>query len=86
VISVRGGAEHTVSTVSSVRHQGSRSESKQPPPTDDVRHNKHRPDLASPCSIGQASLTAADDADGADANAALKGRVSSYSTRGDLGL
>ena len=34
-----------------------------------------RPDLIGPCSIGQASVTAADDADGADANAAFCARV-----------
>jgi hypothetical protein len=53
------------------RQQGSRSRSKQPQPANDVRDNKYRPDLVSPCSIGQASVTAADDAEGADANAAL---------------
>jgi len=33
------------------------------------RDNKYRPDLIGPCSIGQAFVTAADDADDADANA-----------------
>jgi hypothetical protein len=71
MIKVTTSAEHTVSTVSSVRHQGSRSGSKQPPPADDVPDNKYRPGLVSPCSIREASVTAADDADGADANAAF---------------
>jgi hypothetical protein len=61
----------TVSTVSSVR-QGSRWGSKQPQPASDVRNNEYRPDLVSPCSIGQASMAAADDTDGTDANAALR--------------
>jgi hypothetical protein len=61
----------TVSTVSSVR-QGSRLGSKQPQPASDVRNNEYRPDLVSPCSIGQASMAAADDTDGTDANAALR--------------
>src|SRR5262249_38782926 len=65
-------AEYIVSTVSSVCHQRSRSDSKQPQRADDVRHNKYRPDLVSPCPIGQASVTAADNADGADANAAFR--------------
>jgi hypothetical protein len=63
-------AEHTVSTVSRVCHQGSRSESKHPQPTDDVRQEISlgfgRPVL----DVGP-SVTAADDADGADANAAF---------------
>jgi hypothetical protein len=71
MISVSTSAEPTVSTVSSVRDQGSRSGLKRPQTEDDVRDNKYRPDLVSPCSIGQASVTAADDADGADANAAF---------------
>jgi len=71
MISVSTSAEHTVSTVSSVRHQGSRSGSKQPPQPADVCDNKYRQDLVDPCPIGQVSATAADDADGADANAAL---------------
>jgi hypothetical protein len=37
---------------------------------DDVRDNKYRLDLVGPCSIGQTSVTAADDADGADAKSA----------------
>jgi hypothetical protein len=38
-----------------------------------VRENKYRRELVvGPCSIGQASVTAADDADGADANAAFR--------------
>jgi hypothetical protein len=65
-------AEHTVSTVRIVCHQGSRSESKQPQPTDDVRDNKYRSDLVGPCSMSGASAAAADDADGADANAAFR--------------
>ena len=68
MISVSTSAEHTVSTVSSVRDQGSRPASKQLQPPDDDRDNKYRPDS---CSIEQASVTAADDADGADANAAF---------------
>jgi len=75
MISVSTSAEYIVSTVSSVCHQGSRSDSKQPQPADDIRDNKYRHDLVSPCSIGQASATAADDADGADANAAFCGNV-----------
>src|SRR5262245_39059788 len=71
MISVSTTAEHTVSTVSSVRHQGSLSGSKQPPSANDVRDNKYRSDLVGPRAIGQASVTAADDADGADANVAL---------------
>jgi hypothetical protein len=69
-ISVSTLTEHTVSTVSSVRHQGSRSGAKQPQPADDVRDD---PDLVGLCSVGQASVTAADDADGADGNAAFFG-------------
>jgi hypothetical protein len=57
VISMRTGGEHTVSTVSSVRDQGSRSGLKQSPP------------------IGRASVTAADDADGADAKRRLLCRI-----------
>jgi hypothetical protein len=64
-------AEHTVSTVSSVCHQGSRSGSKQAQPTDDVRDNKYRSELVGPCSMSGACAAAADDADGADANAGL---------------
>jgi hypothetical protein len=52
MISMSTSAEHTVSTVSSVRHQGSGSGSKQPQPADDIRDHKYRPDLVSPCSIG----------------------------------
>src|SRR5262249_23694508 len=44
VISVSTSAEHTVSTVSSVRHIGSGSGSKRPQPADDVCDNKYRPD------------------------------------------
>jgi hypothetical protein len=61
----------TVSTVRSVR-QGSRLGSKQPQPAGDVRDNKYCPDLVTPCSVGQASMAAADDTDGTDANAALR--------------
>jgi len=71
VIKIRTTFANTVSTVSSVRHQGSRLGSKQPQPADPVRDDKYRPVLVSPCSIGQASVTAADDAHGADANAAF---------------
>jgi hypothetical protein len=70
MISVSTLTEHTVSTVSSVRDQGSRPASKQLQPRNDDRDNKYRPDS---CSIEQASVTAADDADGADANAAFCG-------------
>jgi hypothetical protein len=63
VISVSTSAEHTVSTVSSVRHQGSRSGSKRPQTADDLRVYNYRSDLVSPCSIGQASFAAADDAE-----------------------
>ena len=38
---------------------------------DAVRDNKYGPDLIVPCSAGQASVAAADDADGAEANAAF---------------
>jgi len=72
MISVSTSAEPTVSTVSSVRRQGSQSGSNQPQPANHVRDNKYRPDLVSPCSIGQASVRGADDADGADAKAALR--------------
>jgi hypothetical protein len=71
VIRMRTTFTSTVSAVSIVRHQGSRSGSKQPQPADDVRDNKYRPDLVGPGSIRHASVTAADDADGADANAAF---------------
>ena len=69
MITVSTVTEHIVGTVSSVRHQGSRSRAKQPQPADDVRDDKYPPDLVGLCSIGQASVTAADDADGADGNA-----------------
>jgi hypothetical protein len=36
------------------------------------KRNRRHTDLVSSCSIGQASATAADDADGADANPALR--------------
>jgi hypothetical protein len=71
MINVSTSAEHTVSTVSSVCHQGSRSESKQPQPTDEVRGKKYRSDLVGPCSMFGPSVTAADDADGADAKPAF---------------
>ena len=71
MISVSTSAELTVSTVSDVRDQGSRPASKQPQPADDDRDNKYRPDLVSPYAIGQGSVSAADHADGADANAAF---------------
>jgi hypothetical protein len=58
---------NTVSTVSSVGNNGSRSGSAQP---DDICDDNYRPDF--PCSIGQASVTSADDADGADANVAFR--------------
>jgi hypothetical protein len=70
MIKVTTTAEHTVSTVSSVRHQGSLSGPKQPQLADQVP-DKYRPDVVGPCSNGPASLTAADDADGADAKATL---------------
>ena len=43
----------------------------QPPlrPAGEVRDDDYRPDLVGPCPIGQVSVTAADDAVGADANA-----------------
>jgi hypothetical protein len=41
----------------------------QPRPTNDFWDNNARRDLVGPCPIGQVSFTAADDADGADANA-----------------
>jgi hypothetical protein len=71
MISVSTSTEHTVSTVSGVCHQGSRSGSKQPQTADEVGDNSYRPDLVGPYSIGQASVTAADDADGADGIAAF---------------
>jgi hypothetical protein len=40
VIRMHTTLEHTVSTVSSARHQGSRSGSKEPQPADDVRDNR----------------------------------------------
>jgi len=43
MISVSTSAEHTVSTVSSVRHEESGSGPKRPQTADDVRDNKHRP-------------------------------------------
>src|SRR6266478_4426299 len=58
MISVSTSAEPTVSTVSGVRHQGSRSRSKPPQPPDGDRDNKY-------------CFDAADDVDGADANAAF---------------
>ena len=70
VIRMRTTFAHTVSTVSSVRHEGSGAGSNRPQTADGIRDNKYRPNLIGPCSIGQASVTAADDADGADANAA----------------
>jgi hypothetical protein len=54
MISVSTGAEHTVSTVSSVRHNGSRLDQNI---------------LASAERVG---IDRADDADGADANAAFR--------------
>jgi hypothetical protein len=71
MITVSTLTEHIAGTVSSVRHQRSRSGAEQPQPADDVRDDKYRPDLVGLCSIGQASVTATDDADGADANAAF---------------
>jgi len=71
VIRMRTTFAHTVSSVSSVRHEGSGSGSKRPQTADDIRDNKYRPNSVGPCSIGQASVTAADDADDADANAAF---------------
>jgi hypothetical protein len=55
-------AENTVSTVSSVRHNDHDPWSSQPPPdpVGAARDDSHRP-----------GITAADDADGADAKAAL---------------
>ena len=74
MINVSTSAEHTVSTVSSVRDDGSLSWSGQPRPgsADDVCNDNCCADLVGPRSIGQASVTAADDADGADANPALR--------------
>src|SRR5206468_1138077 len=63
VIRMRTTFAHTVSSVSSVRHEGSGSGSKRPQTADDIRDNKYRPNSVGPCSIGQASVTAADDAD-----------------------
>jgi hypothetical protein len=72
VIRMHTTLAHTVSTVSSVGHDGSRPASGQPPsgPTVDVCGDYYRPDLVGTCPIGPASVTAAaDGADGADANA-----------------
>ena len=72
MISIRARLEGTVSTVSSVRHHGFRSGSGQPPPapTGAVREGHCRADLAGRGPAAQAvSVTVADDADGADANA-----------------
>ena len=71
MISIRARLEGTVSTVSSVRHNGFRSGSGQPPPapTGAVREDHCRADLAGRGPAAQAvSDTVADDADGADAN------------------
>ena len=65
----------TVSTVSSVRHNGCQWGSEQPPPapTGAVREDHCRADLAAPGPSPQAvSVTAADDADGADANVGFR--------------
>ena len=61
MIRMSRSSEHTVSTVSSPRHQAS----------DEIGDTNYRSDLVDPCSIGQGWLAAADDADGADANAAV---------------
>jgi len=75
MISIRARLESTVSTVSSVRHHGLRSGSGQPPPapTGAVREDHCRADLAGRGPAAQAvSVTVADDADGADADAGFR--------------
>jgi hypothetical protein len=75
MISIRARIESTVSTVSSVRHDGFRSGSGQPPPapTRSVREDHCRADLAGRGPAAQAvSDTVTDDADGADANAGIR--------------
>ena len=72
MISIRARLE---GTVSSVRHNGLRSGSGQPPPapTGAVREGHCRADLAGRGPAAQAvSDTVADDADGADANAGFR--------------
>jgi hypothetical protein len=53
---------------------GSSERRERPPsqPPDGEPDNTYRPDLAGSCPIGQASVTARDDADGADADAAFR--------------
>jgi hypothetical protein len=62
-ITIRTGRENTVSTVSIVRDQRSRSQSSQPPPD---------PVGAARDEIRRHGITCADDADGADAKATLQ--------------
>jgi hypothetical protein len=71
-IRMRTTFANTVSTVGSVRHKGPRSDSgpPSPGPVGAVCDDTRRPGLA-PCPTGHASITA-DDADGADANAAFR--------------
>jgi hypothetical protein len=74
IISIRARLESTVSTVSSVRHDGFRSGSGQPPParTGAVREGHCRADLTCRGPAAQAvSDTVADEADGADANTGI---------------
>jgi hypothetical protein len=75
IITMRTTLENTASTVctvSSTRDHGPGSG--QPPPQSPgaVCDDNCRPELVGPCPIGQVSVTAADDADGADANAAFR--------------
>ena len=72
VIRMHTTLAHTVSTVSSAGKHGLGAGPPPPQPADDVCGNNYRPDLVGPCPIGQAPVTAADDADGADAKAAFR--------------
>jgi hypothetical protein len=71
VIRMHTTLANTVSIVSSVRDHGLGSQQPSPGAADGVCDNNYRPDLLGPRPIGQASVTAADDADGADAKAAF---------------